>query len=105
MREASWLARTSINRNSHINHVLDLSEQVVQVAVAHVEGHVADEEGFRGSVEGAVGEGGAGEGAGAFFRDAELNGEAAAFEVLEVVEFDGFGGGFDGFKLYVAESV
>ncbi len=34
-----------------------------------------------------------------------LNGKTAAFEVLEIVEFDGSGGGFDGFEIDVAESV
>ena len=34
-----------------------------------------------------------------------LNGKTAAFEILEVVEFDGAGGGFFGFEIDVAESV
>ena len=36
--------------------------------------------------------------------DGILDGEAAAFEVLEVVEFDGFGCGSDVCEFYVAES-
>lgn len=36
--------------------------------------------------------------------DRILDGEAAAFEVLEVVEFDGFGGGGDVLEFYVAKS-
>lgn len=40
-----------------------------------------------------------------FFVNAVLDGEAPAFEGLEVVEFDGFGCAFDGFKFDVAESV
>ena len=36
--------------------------------------------------------------------DGILDGEAAAFEVLEVVEFDGFGCGGDVCVSYVAES-
>lgn len=36
--------------------------------------------------------------------DGILDGEAAAFEVLEVVEFDGFGCGGDVLESYVAES-
>lgn len=35
--------------------------------------------------------------------DGILDGEAAAFEVLEVVEFDGFGCGGDVLEAYVAE--
>ncbi len=34
-----------------------------------------------------------------------LNAKTAAFEVLEIVQFDGSGGGFDGFEIDVAESV
>ena len=36
--------------------------------------------------------------------DGVLDGEAAAFEVLEVVEFDGFGCGGEVLESYVAES-
>ena len=35
--------------------------------------------------------------------DGVLDGEAAAFEVLEVVEFDGFGCGGEVLESYVAE--
>ena len=36
--------------------------------------------------------------------EGELNGKAAAFEVLQVVEFDGALGSFDGFECDIAES-
>lgn len=58
-------------------------------------------------MERTIGDGGSA-GAGArlvSFGDGKLDGEAAAFEGLHVVEVDGFGGAFDGVVFDVTESV
>lgn len=44
--EASWLTSPSVNGDSHINNVLDIAEQVIEIFVGHVEGHVANEKGL-----------------------------------------------------------
>ncbi len=106
MREAPRLARPPIDRNPHINDILDTPEQIIQIAIAHVEGHVADEESLCRFVEGAVGYS-AGVVAvlvGLATVDGILDCEAAALEVLEVVKFDGFSCGGDVLECYVAES-
>ena len=54
MRKTPRLSRPSINRYPHIDHILDLSEQVIQIAVTHIEGHVPYEEGFGRSVEWSI---------------------------------------------------
>ena len=103
MREASRLARPPINRYPDINHVLDLPKEIVQIAIAHIEGHVAYEEGSGWRVLGALL-------AGSLARtyavgtEGKLDGEAAAFEVLQVVEIDGTLGGFESFECDIAES-
>lgn len=103
MREPPWLSRSAINGNTNINHIADAAEKVVEIAVSHLEGHVADEKGLgRGILRlaGAVG-------AGFQLRGLEggvLDGEAAAFEELLVEGCDGFRGRFGGFEVDVAES-
>ena len=112
MCETPRLSRPSINRNTHINHIPHISEQGVEVAVRHVEGEVADEEGARrvsgvggagcvgviGSIAGTgVGAGGAGHGV--------LDCKPAAFEGLEIFVADGeFGGRLIG-EGYVGKAV
>lgn len=54
MRETPGLSRPSVNRHPDVDDVLDFSEEVVQVAIAHVKGHVADEEGPGGCVDWTV---------------------------------------------------
>jgi hypothetical protein len=44
MRKASWLTSSSVDGDSHINDIANAPEQVVQILVRHLEGHVADEE-------------------------------------------------------------
>lgn len=100
MGESPRLARAPVNRHADIDYIFDLAEEVVEVAVGHVEGHVADEEGAGGGVVWAVW---AGDGAGGAL-DGVLDAEAAAFEVLEVVFLDGGGGGFGGGVFDVAVS-
>lgn len=101
MREPSRLARSPINRHPDINHVSDFAEQVIEFAIRHVEGHVADEEGSgwgRGFGAGA-------ERGGACALRGVLDGEAAAFEWLVIVHLDGLGGCLLGGEGYVAEPV
>ncbi len=90
MGESPRLARAPVNGHTDIDDIFDLAEQVVEVAVGHVKGHVADEEGAARGVVWAVW---AGDGAGGAL-DGVLDTEAAAFEVLEVVFLDGGGGPF-----------
>ena len=103
MREAPGLARAAVNGDAHVDDVADLAEEVVEFAVGHVEGHVADEEGAGGGggagrvAVGAREERGAGGGV--------LDGEGAAFEGFVVEGFDGLGGGGGGGEVYVAETV
>ena len=111
MRKTPWLARSPVNCHPNIDHILDLPEEVVQVAVTHVEGHVANEEGLGRGIHGASALIAAISAAGTASTGATdaakgvLHGEAAAFKVLEVVELNGFGGRFDGVELYVAKAV
>jgi hypothetical protein len=44
--ETSWLTGTSVNGNSDINDISDITEELVQVGVGHLESKVADEESF-----------------------------------------------------------
>lgn len=103
MCEPSRLSRPAINGNANIDHIADAAEEVVEIAVSHLEGHVADEKGLGGGVprqakavrarfqlrglEGGV-----------------LDGEAAAFEELLVEGCDGFRGRVGGFEVDIAES-
>lgn len=103
MREAARLARAAIDGDAHVDDVADFAEEVVEFAVGHVEGHVADEEGAGGG-GGAGGVAvGAREERGA--RGGVLDGEGAAFEGFVVEGFDGLGGGGGGGEVYVAETV
>lgn len=89
MRETPWLACSSVDCHAHVDDVADLAEEVVELAVGHVEGHVADEEGAGGG----RGVGGAGaERVGAGAGGGVLDGQATAFEGLVVVIFDGGSG-------------
>ena len=106
MRETSRLPGSTINSNTHVDHIADTTEEVIKVAVCHLEGHVANEESLGGRVHGFVGafaattpfahlaglEGGV------------LHGEAAALEELLVKGLDCFGGCLGGFEVDVAES-
>jgi hypothetical protein len=103
MRESSRLTSPTINRNTHIDHVADAAEEVVKIAIRHLEGHVPDEEGLGGGILRARGAFGAGFEFGGL-EGGVLHGEAAAFEELLVEGFDGFGGGLGGFEVDVAEA-
>lgn len=46
MCETSGLSGSSINGDTHVDHIADTAEEVVEITVGHLEGHVADEEGL-----------------------------------------------------------
>jgi hypothetical protein len=105
MGETPWLAGSPINSNPHINHVLHILEQIIEVLIRHLEGHVSNEEGLGRWVPWDSGAGGI-----AFLQDGHVllgvgYGDSAAFEELLVFGFDGGGGGGDGGEFDVAESV
>ena len=104
MRETSWLASPSINRNADIDHIADSAEHVVQIAVRHLEGHVADKKGLGGRFKRLVGA----VRALAFelgrLKSGVLHGETAAFEELLMKGLDGLGRGFGGLEVDVAEA-
>lgn len=100
--EPPRLARSSVNRHAHVDDVADFAEEVVELLIGHVEGHVADEEGAGGVVEGAGSKVAGDEG---LTRGGVLDCEDAAFEGLAVKGVDGVGGGFLGGEVYVAETV
>jgi hypothetical protein len=103
MRKTSRLACPPINRNPHINDVADAAEQIREVAIGHLEGHVADEKGFGGWVHGLV----------LFHIGVELvadaggvlDRDAPALEERHVGALQGAVGGFLGREVNVAESV
>ena len=84
MRESSWLAGTSVDGDADIDHVLNALEEIVQITVGHLEGHVTDEEGLGGRIQRLVRADwvrlAALEVAG--LKRGVLDGEAAAFEEL-----------------------
>jgi hypothetical protein len=102
--EATWLAGTTIDRYSNIDDIAHLTEQIAQILVGHLEGHVANEEGLGGRVAGACasatiatvdGLSGA----------VELHGEAAALEDLLVGGLNRLGGILLVLELDIAEAV
>lgn len=45
--KSSWLAGSAINRDANISNILDVLEEVIQVAVCHVKRQIADEQSAR----------------------------------------------------------
>jgi len=105
MSETPWLARSSIDRDSDVNHVSDATEQVVEVTISHLEGHVTDEEGLGGRVDRLVGTIGARltPCCGSFVCGI-LYSQATTFEHLLVQGLDSCGGGFEIFKIDISET-
>jgi hypothetical protein len=93
--ETSWLAGSSINGNTDINDASNVTEELVEICVGHLEGEVADEEGLWGRVLSVL----------ALGLVHVVDDEAAAFEDGLVLGFDGGGGLVDGFEFDIAESV
>jgi hypothetical protein len=109
--EASRLAGSSVDGHADVDDVLDAAEEGVEIAVGHLEGHVADEEGFGGRVEGlpwsvcwTAGLGSPGIHCAACVCGV-LDGQATAFEELLIQCLDGFGGRSDGFEVHISKSV
>lgn len=46
MSESSWLASTSVNGNTDVNDISNITEELVEIGIGHLEGKVADEEGL-----------------------------------------------------------
>src|SRR2546423_4264448 len=105
--KTSWLASTSVNGNADVNHISDTLEQVVEVAIGHLERHIANEESLGGRIK-------------RLRRKASstlsirqalrlvcgiLHSKAATFEELLIERFDGFRSLFGGFKVNVAKSI
>jgi len=42
--ETSWLASTSVNRNPDIDDISNITEELVEISVGHLEGKVANEQ-------------------------------------------------------------
>ena len=85
MCETPRLSRPPINCDPYINDVLDFSEKNIQISVAHIEGHISNEESIGGGVDGAT-RCRIGRTAGVVAApNGVLDAEAAALEVLEVI--------------------
>merc|ERR1719262_1720681 len=93
--ESSRLASTSIDSNTDIDDISDVTEELVEISIRHLESEVADEEGLGGWVGGIFT-------AGCVH---VVDDEAAAFEHGLVLGFDGLGSLFDGFEFDVSESL
>ena len=93
--ETSWLAGTSINCNTDVDDASNITEELVEICVGHLEGEVADEEGLGGGVFSVL----------ALGLVHVVDDEAAAFEDGLVLGFDGGGGLVDGLEFDIAESV
>jgi len=92
--ESSWLAGASVNGNTDINDISNVTEELVEVRVGHFEGKVTDEEGLGRWV--------------AVFRTAGLalvvDNETAAFINCLMLGLDGSGGLIDRAELNVSET-
>lgn len=103
--KTSRLSRSSVNCHSHVNDIFDASEQLVQVAIGHFEGHVPNEQGLARWIGGlgllgplmALLNAAGGEGS-------KLAPKAATLEDFLVHRFDCVGGSFSRFKVNIAES-
>ena len=89
MGETARVASTAVNGNTHIKHVLDFAEEVVEILVGHLVGQVTDEE----SLAGRVARSGRLSARAVCALDGVLNGETAAFEDLVVEAVKGLVGG------------
>ncbi len=95
MGETSWLAGSSVNGHADVDDVSNVTEQLVEISVRHLEGEVTNEEGLGGLVLGARFVGGL---------VLVIDDQATAFEDGLVLGFDGCGGLLDGLILDISES-
>lgn len=108
--EAPRLAGAAIDCDAHVDHIPDAAEQVVQVAICHLERHVADEEGLGGRILGSLGSLSSRAARAArvhFFAGVcgVLYDEATAFEELLVQGGNGVGRGIDLFEVDIPKAV
>ena len=94
MSESSWLASASVNGNTDINDISNITEELVEISIGHLEGKVADEESLGWWVCDVLTTG----------LVLVVDDETAAFEDLLVLSFDGSGGLVNGFEFDVSES-
>lgn len=95
MGKAPWLARPAVDGDPDVDDVVDIPEQVVEVAVCQIERHVADEECLRRRVQlflwGKI-------------RLCELDDNTAALKDLHVHSFNGAFGGRDTVESDISEA-
>jgi hypothetical protein len=109
--EASGLAGSPVNGNTHVHDVANVAEEVVQVLVGHLEGHVADEESLGrrvvrcGTVEPSTVATVAASAVTGGFGAVELDNEVPAFEDLHVQVVNGSLSIVDALELNVTETV
>ena len=96
MRKALGQSRPAINRDPHVHHVGNPLEELAEILVRHVEGHVAEVQRSRRIPDPHMG-------IDVVLR--KLDRHATALEDLQVHALNGAGGGLDGIKLDVAEPV
>ena len=104
MRKSSRLPRPPVNRDSNIEDISNFAEQIVEVFVAHVKAHVADEERFGGGIGTAGGSEPTADSS-RFAWDVELDRHAPAFKNLLIESPHGGGGGVDVIEFDVAKSI
>jgi hypothetical protein len=93
--ETSWLASTPINGNSDINDILNITEELVEISIGHLEGEVADEEGFGRRVGRIIPR-----------RFCHIvNDKSATFKDCLMLSLNGGGGFFDRSEFDISESV
>jgi hypothetical protein len=104
MCEASRLARPPVDGDSDVHNVANAAEEIVQVLVRHLEGHVADEKGLGGLVDSIVAATAAAAARRVCLLAVVLDNKVAAFEDLHIEVVDSGTGVVDGLELYVTES-
>lgn len=86
MSEPSRLTRPPVNGHTDVHDVADITEEIVEVLVRHLKGHVADEQGIGGRVGHVVALRAAR--LGVFLRLVELAYEIATLEILGIKVLD-----------------
>lgn len=92
--ETSWLAGTSINGNPDIDNIANVTEELVEIGIRHLEGKVANEEGLGGRIGGGA----------ALGLGHVVDNEAAAFHDGLVLGLNGIGSLFDSLEFNISES-
>jgi hypothetical protein len=109
MRETSRLPSTSVNGNTDIDNIANALEEIVKVAISHLEGHVTDEERLGGRVQrlrvSVKSSSAISTGQGLALVRGILHRKATTFEELLVECLDGFRSRLGSLKVYVAKSV